>query len=70
MLSPLAASLVQPVIKCISERGNRRAGRGYTDKIFLVPLHSLRNIDIAEYYNYDLALMALFQEIITWNKRC
>ena len=38
LLSPLAASLVQPVIssvvKCISGRAVRRAGREYTDKNF------------------------------------
>ena len=39
LLAPLAASLVQPVIssvvKGISGRGVRRAGRGYIDKNFL-----------------------------------
>ena len=38
LLAPLAASLVQPVvssvIKSISGRGFRRAGRGYADKNF------------------------------------
>ena len=38
LLAPLAASLVQPVIfsvvKGISRRGVRRAGRGYVDKNF------------------------------------
>ena len=38
LLAPLAASLVQPVIysvvKGISGRGVRRAGRGYMDKKF------------------------------------
>ena len=38
LLAPLAASLVQPVIssvvKGISERGVRRAGRGYMNKNF------------------------------------
>ena len=38
LLAPLAASLVQPVvssvIKGISGRGVRRAGRGYMDKNF------------------------------------
>ena len=38
LLAPLAASLVQPVIssvvKGISGRGVRRAGRGYTDENF------------------------------------
>ena len=38
LLAPLAASLVQPVIsslvKCISGRVVRRAGRGYMDEIF------------------------------------
>ena len=38
LLTPLAASLVQPVIssviKSISGRGVRRAGRGYTNKTF------------------------------------
>ena len=38
LLAPLAASLVQPVVssvvKGISGRGVRRAGRGYIDKIF------------------------------------
>ena len=44
LLAPLAASLVQPVvssvIKGISGRGFRRAGRGYADKKFLVSLYS------------------------------
>ena len=38
LLAPLAASLVQPVVssvvKGISGRGVRRAGRGYMDKNF------------------------------------
>ena len=38
LLTPLTSSLAQPVIstvvKGISGRGVRRAGRGYTDKIF------------------------------------
>ena len=38
LLAPSAASIVQPVIssvvKGISRRGVRRAGRGYMDKIF------------------------------------
>ena len=38
LLAALAASLVQPVIssvvKSISERGVRRAGKGYMDEIF------------------------------------
>ena len=38
LLAPLAASLVQPVVssvvKDISGRGVRRAGRGYMDKNF------------------------------------
>ena len=46
LLAPLAASLVQPVvssvIKGISGRGFRRAGRGYADKNFWchsTPIH-------------------------------
>ena len=42
-LAPLAISLVQPVIssvvKVISGRGVRRAGRGYMDKKCFVLLH-------------------------------
>ena len=38
LLAPLAASLVQPeissVVKVISGRGVRRAGKGYMDKSF------------------------------------
>ena len=54
LLAPLAASLVQPVIpsvvKGISGRGVRRAGRGYTD---IVSLYPLNNIEITNYFNYE-----------------
>ena len=68
LFAPLAVSLVQPVIssvvKGISGRGVRRAGRGYIDKKFLVPLHPLSNIEITNYFNYELDLMEFFQETI------
>ena len=55
LLTPLADSLVQPVIssvaKAISERGVRRAERRYTDKKLLVPLHPSNNIKITNYFN-------------------
>ena len=57
MLAPLAASLVQPVIflvvKGISGRGVRRAGRGYIDKKKLVLLHPLNNIEITNCFNNE-----------------
>ena len=34
LLAPLTASLVQPLVKGISGRGDRRVGRGYIDKDF------------------------------------
>ena len=55
LLAPLATSLVQPVtspvVKVISGRGERRAGREYMDKN-LVPHHPLNNIEITNYFNY------------------
>ena len=54
-LAPLAASLAHPVtssvVKGVSGRGVRRAGRGYIDKNFL--FHLLSNIDIIKYLNYE-----------------
>ena len=56
LLAPLATSLVQPVIssvvKGLSGRGVRRAGKGHMDK-FLVPLHPLNNMKIANYFKYE-----------------
>ena len=64
MLAPLAATLVQPVIssvvKGISVRGVRRAGRGYTDKNILVPLHPLKNIEITNCFNYEPRFNGVF----------
>ena len=52
----LVASLAQPVIssvvKSISGRWFRRAGRRYINKNFLVPLHPLSNIKIPNNFNY------------------
>ena len=54
-VSPLAASLVPPVmssvVKCICGRGVRRAGKEYMDKTFLVPLYPLNNIKITNYFS-------------------
>ena len=54
LLAPLAALSVQPVIysvvKGISARGVRRAGRGYMDKKMLVLLHPLNNVEIGIEY--------------------
>ena len=53
LLVPLAASLVQPVIssvvKGISERVVRRAGRGNKNKKCLEPFHPWNNIEITNY---------------------
>ena len=47
--------IVQPVIslviKCISGRGVRTAGRGYMDKKTLIPIHPLSNKEITKYFN-------------------
>ena len=57
MLAILAASLAQPVIslvvKGISGRGVRRAGRGYIDQKFQVPFHPLSNIKITHCLKYE-----------------
>ena len=45
--------VISSVVKSISVRGVRRAGRGYMDKNFLVLLHSLKNIEITKYFNYE-----------------
>ena len=56
MLSPLAASLVQPVIsslvKGIIGSWVRRAGRGYINKNFSDLFHSLNNIKTTNYFNH------------------
>ena len=50
LLALLAASLMQPVmssvVKGISGRGIKRAGRVYIDKKILISLHPLSNIKI------------------------
>ena len=55
LLAHLVASLVQPVIssvvKGISGRGVKRAGGEYMDKMFLVSLHPLNNMEINNYFN-------------------
>ena len=57
LLVSLDASLVQPVIssvvKGISGRGVRRAGRGCMDKNFLVLLHPLNNIKITNCFKCE-----------------
>ena len=64
MLAPLAASLVQPVIssvlKSISGRGVRRAGRRYMEKKILVPLHLLNNMEITNYFNDEPTFNGVF----------
>ena len=64
LLAPSATSIVQPVIstvvKGISGRGVKRAGRGYIDKTFLVLLHPLNNIEIISYLNYEPRLNGVF----------
>ena len=64
LLVSLVASLMQLVIssvlKGINGRGVRRAGRGYTDKIFLVLLHPLSNIKITKYFNYEPRFNGIF----------
>ena len=63
MLTLLVASLVQPVIssvvKGISGRGFRRAGKGYLHKK-LVPLHRLNNIKITNNFNYETRFNGVF----------
>ena len=65
MLTLLVASLVQPVIssvvKGISGRGFRRAGKGYLHKKKeLVPLHRLNNIKITNNFNYETRFNGVF----------
>ena len=48
------------VVKGISGREVSRAGRGYTDKNLLVPLHPLSNIEINQYFNYDSKFNGVF----------
>ena len=64
LLAPLATSVLEPVmfsvVKSISGRGVRRAGRGYMDKSFLVSLHSLNRIDITNYLNYKPRFNEIF----------
>ena len=63
MLAPLATSLVQPVIfsilKGISGRGVRRAGRGYTIKIFS-STPSFKQYKITNYFNNDPKFNGVF----------
>ena len=64
MLAPLVASIVQllisSVVRGISGRGVRRAGRGYMDKKILVQLHPLNNIVITYYFNYKPKFNGVF----------
>ena len=66
MLAPLAASIVQPVISSVAKRiggrGVRKAGRGYMDKKFLVPLHPLSNTKITKYFSYESRFNGLFSK--------
>ena len=63
LLAPVAASLVQPVIssvvKGISGRRVRRAGRLYGWK-FLVLFHPLNNIEITNYLKYEFRFNVVF----------
>ena len=60
--------LVQPVIssmvKGISGREGRRAGKEYIDKNFLVLLHTLNNIEITNYFKYKPRFNGVFLETI------
>ena len=60
-LAPLSTSIVKLVIsslvKGISGTAIRRAGRGYIDKKFLVPLRPLSNIEITRYFNYEFTII-------------
>ena len=64
-LTPLADSIVQPVIssvvKSISGTGVRRAGKGYMSKKILVLLHPLNNIEF-EFVNDGRILEAFIKE--------
>ena len=64
LLAPLAASIKQSVIssiiKGVSGRGVRRAGRGYMKKIFLIPHHPLNNIEITNYFNCEPRFNGVF----------
>ena len=68
LLAPLVASLVEPVIspilKCISETGVRRAGRGHANKNFrfLFILKVILRLLIISIMNLDL--MAFSQETV------
>ena len=57
LLAPLVASLVQPVISSVVKRISgtkiRKTGRGYMNKIFLVPFHPISNIEITKYFNCE-----------------
>ena len=68
LLAPLAALLVQPVIstvvKDISGRWVRRAGRGYMEniswRIFLVFLYNLNYTEITNYIKYEIRSDGVF----------
>ena len=64
LLAPLAASIKQSVIssiiKGVSGRGVRRAGRGYMKEIFLIPHHPLNNIEITNYFNCEPRFNGVF----------
>ena len=67
LLAPLVDSLVQLVIssivKGISGRGVRRAGRELMEKKVLVLLHPLSNIEINNYFNYEPRFNGVFSRI-------
>ena len=52
--------MISLVVKGISGRGVRRAGAGYIDKRFLVPLHPLSNIKITKYFSYKPRFNCVF----------
>ena len=52
--------VISLVVKGISGRGVRRAGAGYIDKRFLVPLHPLSNIKITKYFSYKPRFNCVF----------
>ena len=58
--SPLEKPVIYSVVKSISGRGVRRAGRGYIDEKFLVLLHHLSNIEITKCLNYGLRFNGVF----------
>ena len=68
MLTPLVASSVQPAIIKSSERykwkRSWKSRNGIYRKKFLVPLHSLHDIEITNYFNNELRYNGVFSRNI------